>query len=180
MDEVLTGPVIAAAVSAIALLVSVVLVHRLTVHREDRADQRAIQRQAASALTEALQNIRRIVEHSATQPVQPQHISEAVASWEAVYRKYSTRIPKQGRHVRHSVAAALGEHFGAVGASNLFPEAVNFDVTKYDPIWWDNADAYLGYLIGRLSRWHDDPHAIRKMQILDFDAWLSARGQLFA
>ncbi|GGG71401.1 hypothetical protein GCM10011374_40110 [Kocuria dechangensis] len=180
MDEVLTAPVIiAAGMSAIALLLSVVVIHRLTVRREDRADQRKVQREAASALTKALQNIRGVVERSATHPVRPQHIADAVTAWETAYRKYATRIPQQGQHVRHSVAAALGEHFGVVGASNMFPEAADFDIAEHDPIWWDNADSYLAYLVDRFSRWRDNPHAVRKMPILDFDTWLARRAQLF-
>lgn len=171
MNEVITAP----SLSAIALLISVVLIHRLTLHREDRADQRAVQREAASALTEALQHIRRVVEQSALVPAKPENIAEAVSSWESVYRKYATRIPRQGLHARRSVAAALGEHFGAVGASNLLPEAANNDFATHDPIWWDNADSYLGYLINRFSRWYDNPHAANKMPILNFDLWLALR-----
>ncbi|WP_400160572.1 hypothetical protein [Arthrobacter sp. BPSS-3] len=175
MNDVLSGPVVTAGVSAIALLLSVVLVHRLTQLREDRADHRAVQREAASALGEALQDLRRVVERSAVEPVGPQDISTAVSSWETVYRKYVTRLPATGRHARGSVAAPLGEHFGAVGASNLFPEAANFEVSKHDPVWWDNADSYLSYLINRFSLWHDSPHAATKMPILNFDAWLAHR-----
>lgn len=171
----LSGHVITACISAIALLLSVVLVHRLTQLREARAEHRAAQREAASAFGEALQDLRRVVERSAVEPVGPQDISIAVTSWEAVYRKYVTRLPATGRHTRGSVAAALGEHFGAVGASNLFPEAANFEVSKHDPVWWDNADSYLSYLINRFSLWHDSPHAATKMPILNFDAWLACR-----
>lgn len=171
----ISGQVIAAGVAAITLLLSVVLVHRLTQRREDRADQRGVQREAASALSEALQDLRRVVERSAVEPVGPQDISRAVTSWENVYRKYVTRLPATGRHARGSVAAALGEHFGAVGASNLFPEAANFEVSKHDPVWWDNADSYLSYLINRFSLWYDSPHTANKMPILNFDAWLARR-----
>ncbi|AOT05986.1 hypothetical protein [Arthrobacter sp. U41] len=175
MNELLSGPVIAAGVSVIGLLISVVLVHRLTLLREDRADQRAVQREAASALTEALQDIRRVVERSAIEPVQPRDISEAVSSWETAYRKYVTRLPSAGRHARRSVAAALGEHFGAVGWSNLFPEDADFEVSRHDPIWWENADSYLSYLISRFSVWYDNPRAANKRPILNFDAWLARR-----
>ena len=180
MDEVLTAPVIAAGVSAITLLMSVVMIHRFTVHREDRADQRKVQREAASALTKALQNIRQVVERSATYPLHSHHIAEAVTAWETAYRKYATCIPMQGRHVRRSIAAALGEHFGAVGASNMLPEAADFDIAEHDPLWWDNADSYLAYLVDRFSRWRDDPLGVRKMPILDFDTWLARRAQLFS
>ncbi|MUN63808.1 hypothetical protein GMA12_11770 [Kocuria sediminis] len=179
MDEVLTGSVIAAVIAAITLLASSFLTHRLTVRREDRADQRAVQREAASALTEALQNIRRVVEHSGIQPVRPQTISEAVGSWETVYRKYATRIPRQGQHVRQSVAIALGELFGAVGWSNFHPQDADFDVSEHSQLWWDNADAYLIYLVDRFSRWYDDPHAAHKLLILNFDTWLANRERLF-
>ena len=168
MDEVLTAPVIAAGVSAITLLLSVVMIHRFTVHREDRADQRKVQREAASALTKALQNIRQVVERSATHPLHSQHIAEAVTAWETAYRKYATCIPMQG------------EHFGAVGVSNMFPEAADFDIAEHDPLWWDNADSYLAYLVDRFSRWRDDPLGVRKMPILDFDTWLARRAQLFS
>lgn len=175
MLEGFNGPIIVAGISAIALMISVVLVHRLTLSRENRADQRAVQREAASALTEALQQIRRVVEHSALAPAKPESIFEAVSSWESVYRKYATRIPRQARHARRSVAAALGEHFGAVGTSNLLPEAANYAITKHDPVWWDNADFYLSYLIDRLSRWYDNPHTAHKLTILNFDTWLALR-----
>lgn len=175
MNDLLSGPVIAAGVSVIGLLTSVLLVHRLTLLREDRADQRAVQREAASALTDALQDIRRVVERSALGPVKPQDISAAVSSWETAYRRYVTRLPSGGRHARRSVAAALGEHFGVVGWSNLFPEDADFEVSKHDPIWWENADSYLSYLINRFSLWYDDPHTANKKPILNFDAWLERR-----
>lgn len=174
----LLGQVITAGVSAIALLLSVILVHRLTQLREDRADHRAVQREAASALGEALQDLRRVVERSGVERVGTQDISRAVTSWETVYRKYVTRLPATGRHARRSVAAALGEHFGAVGASNVFPEAANLEVSEHDPVWWDNADSYLSYLINRFSLWHDKPRAATKMPILNFDAWLASRKTL--
>lgn len=175
MNELFSAPVIAAGVSVIGVLLSVVLVHRLTVIREDRADKRVVQREAASALIDALQDIRRLVERSALEPVRPLDISETVSAWEATYRKYVTRLPSAGRHARRSVAAALGEHFGAVGWSNIFPDQADFEVSKHDPIWWENADSYLSYLIRCFSLWYDDPHAARKSPILNFDSWLAGR-----
>lgn len=180
MSELFSGPVIAACVSVTGLLISVVLIHRLTLLRENRADRRAVQREAASALTQALQDIRRVVERSGIESVQPREISEAVSSWETVYRTYVTRLPSPGRHARHSVAAALGEHFGAVGWSNLFPEDADFELSKHDPIWWENADSYLSYLINRFSLWYDNPQAANKTPILNFDAWLRRREAIAA
>lgn len=175
MDALVSAPVLTAGISAIALLLSVVMVHHLTLFREDRADKRAVQREAATALTGALQDLRSLVQRSDLGPVHPLEISEAVSSWEASYRRYATRIPSPGRHARRSVASALGEHFGAVGASNIFPEAADYQVSKHDPIWWDNADSYLSYLIDRFSHWHDNPHVAAKTTILSFDAWLARR-----
>ncbi|WIG18385.1 hypothetical protein [Kocuria rosea] len=179
MNVLLTGTVVAAAVTAMVGLVSVVLVHRLTERRENRIDRRTVHRQAASELTKALQGLRRVVVLSAKQPVPPQRITKAVASWETAYRKHETRIPQQGRHVRQSVAIALGEHFGAVGWSNILPEDVDFTVSDHDPQWWDNADSYLSYLVNQFSRWHDDPHAAYQLSILGFDTWLANRNRLF-
>lgn len=180
MNVLLTGTVIAAVVAAIALQVSGLLNHWMTERREDRADRRTVQREAASELKETLQGIRRVVELSAKQPVPPQRITKAVASWETAYRKHATRIPKQGRHVRQSVAIALGEHFGAVGWSNIFPEDTDFEVAEHSPQWRDNADAYLSYLVNQFSRWHDDPHTAYKLSTLDFDTWLANRNRMFS
>lgn len=175
----LTGTVIAAVVGAIALLVSGLLNHRMTERREDRADHRTVQREAASELKEAVQGIRRVVNLSAKQSVPPQRITKAVDSWETAYRKHATRIPKQGQHVRQSVAIALGEQFGAVGWSNIFPEDTNFKVAEHSPLWRDNADSYLSYLVNQFSRWYDEPHMAHKLSILGFDSWLANREQLF-
>lgn len=175
----LTGTVIAAVIAAVVSLVSVALVHRLTERREDRTDRRAVQRQSASELTKALQGLRRVVVLSAKQSVPPHRIVKAVASWETAYRKHATRIPKQGQHVRQSVAIALGEQFGAVGWSNIFPEDTDFKVAEHSPLWRDNADSYLSYLVNQFSRWYDEPHMAHKLSIPGFDSWLANRKHLF-
>ncbi|MCM3484189.1 hypothetical protein [Kocuria rosea] len=180
MNVLLTGTVIAAVVAAIGLLVSALLNNWMTERREDRAYQRTMQREAASELKESLQGIRRVIELSAKQPVSPQQVTKAVASWETAHRKHVTRIPKRGRHVRRSVAIALGEHFGAVGWSNMFPEDTDFEVAEHSSQWRDNADTYLSYLVNQFSRWHDDPHKAYKLSTLDFDTWLANRNRMFS
>lgn len=167
--------VLTAGISAMALLLSVVLVHRFTLIREDRADKRDVQREAATALTGALQSLRAVVERARLESVQPIEVSEAVSLWEGVYRKYGTLIPSPAQHARRSVASALGEYFGAVGASNIVPEAAQYELSKHSPQWWDNADSYLGYLIDWFSHWHDNPLAAPKTSTLNFDAWLARR-----
>lgn len=175
MNVLLSGPVIAALISSVALLISFFIVHRLTLRREKSADQRSVQREAAAALTEALQEIRRIVERSRIEPLLPRDIADAVSEWEVVFRRFETRIPVPGRHVKRSIAAALGEHFGAVGTSNIFPEASSFEIAQFDPIWWDNADSYRSYIISRFALWQDQPNSAATRPILAFDDWLAKR-----
>lgn len=168
MNDMSIAPVIAAIVAAF-------LTHRWTLKREDLGDRRLVAREAASSLCRALYRIRRLVERSDVQPVRSQEIFEAVAGWEAVWRKHESLLPGSWRHVRRSVASALGEHFGAIGASNLFSVPEVFPVATHDPIWWDRACDYLQYVGHQLSRWGNRPVDARKIKIYNFDAWLSQR-----
>ncbi|MFS0715747.1 hypothetical protein ABC337_03590 [Arthrobacter sp. 1P04PC] len=175
MNESLAVPLIAAVLAAVGVLTAAFLTHRWTLRREDRSDRRAVEREAAASLCERLYSLQKLVVRSEIHPVPSQEIFEAVALWETTYRRHETLLPSSWRHVRRSVASALGEHFGAIGTSNLFSVPEDYPVAAHDTVWWDNACDYLQYLHHQLSRWGHKPMDAHKIKIHDFDTWLSQR-----
>lgn len=175
MNESLAVPLIAAVLAAVGVLTAAFLTHRWTMRREDRSDRRAVEREAAASLCERLYGLQKLVVRSEIHPVPSQEIFEAVALWETTYRRHETLLPGSWRHVRRSVAFALGEHFGAIGTSNLFSVPEDHPVAAHDSVWWDNACDYLQYLHHQMSRWGHKPTDAHKVKIHDFDTWLSQR-----
>lgn len=145
--------------------------------RDRRAEQRELDREAAEALRVSLNHLRELVQQSwdmQANTVHPRRVSEALAGWKNTYHQYKTRLPDRARHANRDVAAALGEIYGLVGASNVLPDSADYPVAEYDDTWAANAIGYLGHFIDWLDQWHYDPDGGAKRPLLGFDAWLQA------
>lgn len=144
-------------------------------HRDTRAEQRELDREAAAALIEGLVRVRALLEQSwdlKANVAHPRRVSEALAAWKATFHKYRNRIPHNARNANRDLASALGEAFGLTGASSLMPDSADYPLAEYDDTWADNALLYVGYMIDWFEQWHYDPERGRKRLLLGFDCWL--------
>lgn len=156
----------------VGAVVGSVVTHRLTSRREERHDQRDQTREAAVALRDALANLKTVIETSQpTGLVSSRTVVEAVTWWGRAYERWETWLPSNARHLHHSVACAVAEHFGAVGQGYRIPDMASAPLAdNLDHEWQEKANRYVSYLISwmdesnRRREWLDRPH--------NFDDWL--------
>jgi hypothetical protein len=161
--------------AGVSAVVAVFLAHRLTGLREKSAENRRMRRETSEELLDSLNEIRRMVDRSESLPVAPAEIVELLEAWEIAWQKHEGALPWRYRHIRNSVADALGTHFGPIGAWNRLPSAAEYEVLPLSLVWWQRADDYLSYLARRLFDWGHAGSKAGRLSALGFDAWLELR-----
>lgn len=156
-------------------VVAVFLTHGLTGLREKSAESRRMRRDVSEELLAPLNEIRRMVDRSESLSVAPAEIVELLEAWEIAWQKHEGALPRRYRHIRNSVADALGTHFGPIGACNRLPSAAEYEVLPLNLSWWQRADDYLSYLARRLFEWGHAGSKAGHLSALGFDAWLELR-----
>ena len=146
--------------------------HRLTIRRDRRHDERDQTREAATALRDALANLKSVIDTS--QPnglVSSRTVLEAVTTWGRTYERWEHWLPSRARHLHQSVAIAVAEHFGAVGQGYRIPDWADAPLAdNLDQEWQEKASRYVSYVISwmdesnRRGKWLDRAH--------NFDDWL--------
>ena len=146
--------------TAVALIVAgggVYGTHRFTRARGLNDDQRALKRQAANALEEALmrvaQDLTRASDTDAAVPLHQRRLSETLTTW--------------------------GRTFGLAGISDVNETGVDYPLEKHDETWHQHAVDYLAYIRDWLAEWHDHPAAMERPNRipLKFDPWLKAKAR---
>lgn len=146
--------------------------HWLTMRRDKRHDERDQTREAAIALRDALANLKSVIDTSQpTGLVSSRTVLEAVTWWGRTFERWANWLPREARHLHQSVAAAVAEHFGAVGQGYRIPDWADTPLAdNLDQEWQEKASRYVDYVVSWLDasnqrgRWLDRPH--------NFDEWL--------
>lgn len=162
VDPSLSVSVIAAAISAVALYVSIkqpFLTQRLSVTQV-----------AADALIESVGAMREAI--WASFEVQPDR--EAIAglayAMDRTCRAHQRSLPKGISGLRREVRAAAGNYLGGASGYALDPRLKELPFSDHEDYWWDITTTYLDYVVDTLGAWRNNPQ-VRQIDLIPFHEW---------
>lgn len=142
-----------------------------TADRLDRA------RQAADDLLRPLRALRALARASANCAPAGGDWADAMTAFVDAWDRVGHRLPRDARHLRHSVRACVGEYVGGPAAADLDPRLREMPPAENHPEWRAHAEDYLEHAVHGLQSWQEQPtgRAGRRTGIAAFDDWLVGR-----
>lgn len=88
-------------------------------------------------------------------------------------------LPANMQHLGASVRSAVGEAIGSPFWARVDRAMWDLEPSEFDPVWNDNALAYVDFAIARVARWDaaGTRRGGRRHRLPTFDEWLRATGR---
>jgi hypothetical protein len=144
--------------------------------QERERERRARVFAAAAELTVPLRELQRLLRSFGRVDVEKGELTSAVLGWAKAYDDHGHRLPRDWRHVAHSVRDAVGTALGGGTLVHIRPDTADADLGDPDAMWQDFADEYLDYVARCVLEWGDASRTTPK-DLMTYEEWLVRTGR---